>query len=66
MAARIMFVDEGTIDEVVGGEDSNEDQDTSDSESRGGEDDRSEQESGSEEESNEESEEDNCTCPAKA
>ena len=55
---------EGNIVEVVGGEDSDEDQDTSDSESSGEEDDRSEQESDSEEESDEESEDDS-TCPAK-
>ena len=59
MATRIVFVDEETIDEVVGGEDSDGDQDTGDSESSGDADERSEEESGSEEESNEESKEDN-------
>lgn len=57
-------VDRGTIDEVVGGEDSDKDHEMSDSESSGEEDDRSEQESDSEEESDEESEED--MCPVKA
>ena len=33
MAARIVFVDEQTIDEVTGGEDSDRDLNTSDSES---------------------------------
>ena len=45
-----MFVDEGTIDEVVGKEDGDEDQDTSSKE-----DDRSKQESNCVEESGEES-----------
>ena len=48
-----MFVDEGTIDEVVDGEDSDADENTSDSESGEEEDDRSEEESDGDEESKE-------------
>jgi len=54
-----VFVDEGTIDEVVGGEDSDAEEDTGESESGEEEDDQSEEESDSEEESEEEDEEDN-------
>ena len=59
MATRIVFVDEGTIDEVVGGEDSDEDQDRRDSESSEEENDRSE------EESEEENKEDNWVVGAR-
>ena len=45
MAANIVFVDEATIDEVFGGEDSDGDQSTSDAVSEEGESDVSEQES---------------------
>ena len=41
MAANIIFVDEGTIDEVVGGEDSDFDENTGNSESSEEEDGRS-------------------------
>ena len=54
-----MFVDEGTIDEVVGGEHSDVDENTSDSESGEEEDNQSEEENDGEEESEEEDEEDN-------
>ena len=60
-----MFVDEGTIDEVVGGEDSDADENTSDSESSEEEDGRSEEESDGEEESEEEDEEDNWVLGAR-
>ena len=59
MAANIIFVDEGTIDEVVGGEDSDFDENTDNSESSEEEDGRSEEDSDGEEESEEETEEDN-------
>ena len=59
MAANIIFVDEGTIDEVVGGEDSDFDENTDNSESSEEEDGRSEEDSDDEEESEEETEEDN-------
>ena len=59
MAANIVFVDEGTVGEVVGGEDSNFDENTDNYESSEEEGDRSEEDSDDEEESEEESEEDN-------
>ena len=59
MAANIVFVHEGTIDEVVGGEDSDFDENTDNSESSEEEDGRSEEDSDGEEESEEETEEDN-------
>ena len=52
MAANIVFVDERTINEVVGGEDSDIDENTNNSES-------SEEDSDGKEESEEETEEDN-------
>ena len=54
MAANIVFVDEATINEVFGGEDSDGDQSTSDAVSEEGESDVSEQESDVEEENEEE------------
>ena len=59
MAANIVFVDEGTVGEVVGGEDSDFDENTDKYESSEEECDRSEEDSDDEEESEEESEEDN-------
>lgn len=59
MAANIVFVDEGTIDEVVGGEDSDLDENTDNSESSEEEDDRREEDSDGEADSEEETEEDN-------
>ena len=53
MAANIVFVDEATINEVFGGEDSDGDQSTSDAVSEEGESDVSEQESDVEEENEE-------------
>ena len=58
MAANTVFVDEGTIDEVVGG-DSDLDENTDNSKSSEEEDDRREENSDGEEESEEETEEDN-------
>ena len=51
MAANIVFVDEGTIDEVVGGEDSDFEENTDSSESSEEEDDRREEDSDGEGES---------------
>ncbi|RMX38747.1 hypothetical protein pdam_00012445 [Pocillopora damicornis] len=59
MAANIVFVDEGTVGEVVGGEDSDFDENTDNYESSVEEGDRREEDSDDEEESEEESEEDN-------
>ena len=59
MAARIVFVDEQTIDEVYGGEDSDRDLNTCYSESREEEGDVSEEESDVDDESEEEEEADN-------
>ena len=59
MAANIVFVDERTINEVVGGEDSDIDENTNNSESSEEEDDRREEDSDGKEESEEETEEDN-------
>ena len=59
MAANIAFVDERTINEVVGGEDSDFDENTSNSESSEEEDDRREEDSDGKEESEEETKEDN-------
>ena len=59
MAANIVFVDEGTVGEVVGGEDSDFDENTDKYESSEEECDRSGEDSDDEEESEEESEEDN-------
>ena len=58
MAANTVFVDEGTIDEVIGG-DSDLDENTDNSKSSEEEDDRREENSDGEEESEEETEEDN-------
>ena len=59
MAANIVFVDEGTIDEVVGGEDSDFEENTDSSESSEEEDDRREEDSDGEGESEQETEGDN-------
>lgn len=59
MAAKIVFVDEGTIDEVVGGEDSDLDENTDNSESSEEEDYRREEDGDGEADSEEETEEDN-------
>jgi len=53
MAPRIMFVDEQNMDQVFGGEDSDVNEKTSDSENSEGEGDRSDNKSKSEEESEE-------------
>ena len=55
MAARIVFVDDRTIDEVFYGEDSNEGQNPINSESEEEKDDQSEEQSGSESENKENS-----------
>ena len=59
MAANIVFVEEGIVGEVVGGEDSDFDENTDNYESSEEEGDRREEDSDDEEESKEESEEDN-------
>jgi len=53
MAARILFVDKGTIDKVCYGEDSDEGQNPSNSESEEEEDDESGEQGGSEDENKE-------------
>ena len=59
MAANTVFVDNGTIDEVVSGGDSDLDENTDNSESSKEEDDRKKENSDGEEESEEKTEEDN-------
>ena len=59
MAANVVFVDEGTTDEVFGGEESDLDENMNNSESSEEEDDRREEDGDGEEESEEEAEEDN-------
>ena len=59
MAANVVFVDEGTTDEVFGGEESDLGENMNNSESSEEEDDRREEDGDGEEESEEEAEEDN-------